>query len=188
MSERAPERWVEVAIDVPVDTAFTYAVPHGLAEIATRGCRVLVPFRNRSRTGVVLRQLEEKPKTRFALRPIADVLDASPVVPDPQLEVLEWAARYYHQPVGEVVALALPGEAKLASSRWVEATDAAPSAADEEAGRAGALALALRHAARPLRPEDALQLVAGARHHDLDTAESSGWGARPTATKEGVSP
>lgn len=168
----ADDAYVEVAIDVPVDTAFTYAVPEGLRGRVVPGVRVLVPFRQRSRSGVVLATRPDRPEGLKRARKVADVLDATPVVPPAQLALLRTIARYYQHPIGEVVALALPGEAKVASSRWVEATGVAPPTGTDDISRR--LAEAAATAARPLRPDDLLTMVRGARHLDLDAAETAG--------------
>lgn len=164
--------FVEVALDVPLHTAFTYRVPDPLRHAITRGVRVLVPFRQHSVAGVVLRSRPDAPEVK-RMRSLADVVDASPVVPDPQLALLEWAARYYHAPVGECVRLALPGEAALRTSRWVEAVAGEPDVPDDVSEAEYALLNALREAARPLLPGDAIALT-GARHYHLDALETYG--------------
>ena len=42
------------------------------------------------------------------LRDVLEVLDAAPVFSAAELALLTWAADYYHHPVGEVFAAALP--------------------------------------------------------------------------------
>ena len=42
------------------------------------------------------------------LKPITQVLDAEPLLSPPLLKLLEWAATYYHHPIGEVMVSALP--------------------------------------------------------------------------------
>ena len=176
MSAAPPDRvdpthdFVEVALDVPLHTAFTYRVPDALRGAVTRGVRVLVPFRQHSVAGVVLRSRESAPEVK-RMRSIADVVDATPAVPDPQLALLEWAARYYHAPVGECVHLALPGEASFRSTRWVEAVDGDPAVPDAVTEDEHALLVALREASRPLSPADAIALT-GARHYHLDALEA----------------
>ncbi|MFT4705830.1 MAG: primosomal protein N' (replication factor Y) [Bradymonadia bacterium] len=168
--------YVQVAIDVPVDTAFTYAVPEHLAPLAVLGVRVLVPFRQRSRVGVVIGRSEHRPEGVARIRTIADVVDATPVVPEAQLNMLLWAARYYHQPVGEVVKLALPAETTVSSSRWLEAVSGAFT--EEDARHLGEtqsqLWELLRDGQRAMRPEELLALVRGSKHADLDALEAAG--------------
>jgi len=45
-----PHTYCEVALPVPLRSAFTYAIPERLAGSIFVGSRVLVPFRNRAMT------------------------------------------------------------------------------------------------------------------------------------------
>ncbi|MBZ5699409.1 MAG: hypothetical protein LAN18_12785 [Acidobacteriia bacterium] len=49
-----PATYCEVALPVPLHSLFTYAIPDRLAGLIVTGTRVLVPFRNRAMTGVVV--------------------------------------------------------------------------------------------------------------------------------------
>lgn len=102
--------WVEVAIAVPLRRTFTYAVPPGLAGRLARGQRVLLPWRNGSITGVVLALRDALPSglAPGRVKPVEDILDEAPIVPEAQLTLTEWLARYYHAPIGEAVDLAVP--------------------------------------------------------------------------------
>ena len=46
--------YCEVALPVPLRSLFTYEIPERLADSVCVGTRVLVPFRNRAMTGVVV--------------------------------------------------------------------------------------------------------------------------------------
>jgi primosomal protein N' len=98
---------VEVAMPVPVRTAFTYAVPERLRAGALRGVRVRAPFGRRRLIGVILGPAPEPPPGT-EIREIEAVLDASPVIAEKVLELVLWIADYYQAPVGEAVRLALP--------------------------------------------------------------------------------
>ncbi|HEU4429552.1 MAG TPA: hypothetical protein VFT98_12405, partial [Myxococcota bacterium] len=54
-------RVARVALPVPVNSLFDYAVPDALASDVKPGCRVRVVMRKRSETGVVI-ALAEKPE------------------------------------------------------------------------------------------------------------------------------
>ena len=53
--------YCEVALPVPLRSAFTYAIPDRLAGSIFVGSRVLVPFRNRAMTGVVVEVSSRRP-------------------------------------------------------------------------------------------------------------------------------
>src|SRR5580704_5115462 len=105
-------QFCDVALPVPLDMVFTYQVPGEAAPVV--GGRVLVPFRLRRMTGVVVELHDRKPsvKTKSILR----VLDVSPVL-DPQLLRLgRWIADYYLAPLGEVFRTMLPLNAEFKRS------------------------------------------------------------------------
>ncbi len=92
-----------VLIPLPVDEAFDYVVPDDMA--VARGQLVTVPLGPRRITGVVS-EVREVPATNRRLKPVAGVLDLSPLSPA-TLDFLEWAARWTLSPPGEMAALAL---------------------------------------------------------------------------------
>jgi primosomal protein N' (replication factor Y) len=93
----------DVALPVPLDRAFTYAVN---GEAPSVGCRVLVPFRNEKMSGVVLRVHDEAPPVEA--KPLMTVLDQEPVISGVLLELAQWIAQYYMAPIGEVLRGMLP--------------------------------------------------------------------------------
>ncbi len=76
------------------------------------------------------------------LKPILEVLDPTPVLDAAALELLGWAARYYHHPIGEVLAGALPKALRLGASatgseeRWVATAAGTQACAAGEPRRA----------------------------------------------------
>ncbi len=72
------------------------------------GGRVSVPFGRRQVVAVVtgITQTTDVPSNK--LRNVLSVLDHEPVIPEDLLSLLLWASRYYHHPIGEVLASALP--------------------------------------------------------------------------------
>lgn len=67
-----------------------------------------VPLGSRSTIGVVVEVARETRVARELLKPVERVVDESPVVSAGLLELLQWSARYYHQPLGGVLRAALP--------------------------------------------------------------------------------
>jgi primosomal protein N' (replication factor Y) len=98
--------YCDVALPIPVDRLFTYAVPATLRHRVQAGCRVLAPFGSRKLTGVVLSVHDRPPEQ--AARELLQLMDEAPVL-DPQLlKLADWIAEYYCAPVGEVLRGMLP--------------------------------------------------------------------------------
>jgi primosomal protein N' (replication factor Y) len=98
------ERYVDVALPVPLRRRFTYRVPRG--EIAI-GARVAVPFHGRKLVGFVLGH-NETPPAGVKVKDIAGQLEPEPVFPSELLSFLLEAADYYLHPIGEVLRAAAP--------------------------------------------------------------------------------
>ena len=95
--------YCDVAVPVPLDRAFTYALGEKVPAV---GARVLVPFRNEKLAGVVIRVHDDPPPVET--KPLLSVLDAEPVLSPQLLELGQWIAQYYLAPVGEVLRSMLP--------------------------------------------------------------------------------
>ncbi|MBI4495794.1 MAG: primosomal protein N', partial [Deltaproteobacteria bacterium] len=104
-----PPRYVQVAVGLPLRRTFTYRVPPELPAIAP-GERVLVPFRRRLLPATILGPAD--PPETLEILPLRCILEGEPSLPEGLLPLLEWAARYYLQPIGELIKAALPGGAK----------------------------------------------------------------------------
>lgn len=103
-----PALYATVAPEVPVPGAFSYRVPPALQARVQPGVRVRVPFGPRTVPGLVLEVSETCPVDARKVRPITQVLDDEPVLDAGVLELARWAAAYYHAPLGEVLAAAVP--------------------------------------------------------------------------------
>lgn len=77
----------DIVFDIPIDHAFSYAVPAGLA--LHRGQRVSAPLSGRSRIGVVVALREGEPG---GLKPLQRAVEPVPVLSDASLELTRWAA------------------------------------------------------------------------------------------------
>ncbi len=113
----------EVALPVPLRSAFTYVVPAALADAVAPGSRVVAPFRNRSMVGVVLALTDKKPGAKN-IREIVEVLDAQPALPPRLLDLGRWLASYYLAPIGEVFRAMLPPSVEVQPERILSITDA----------------------------------------------------------------
>src|ERR1035441_4751104 len=112
--------YCEVALPVPLDRAFTYAVREG--QLPQRGARVIVPFRNEKLIGVVI-GLSAKAPADFEVRYLEAVLDDEPLLSEPLLALAEWMAQYYLAPLGEVLRGMLPLMAEVRRTVYYRITD-----------------------------------------------------------------
>ncbi len=101
--------YCDVALPMPLDMVFTYRVTAEATPVV--GGRVLVPFRQRRMTGIVVELHDRKPSVKT--KPILDVLDVSPVLDTQLLRLGRWIADYYLAPVGEVFRTMLPLNAEF---------------------------------------------------------------------------
>jgi primosomal protein N' (replication factor Y) len=112
--------YCEVALPVPLDRTFTYAVRDD--QVPLRGVRVIAPFRKEKLIGVVT-ALDVKPQGDFETRYLEAVLDDEPIVSDQLLELAEWIAGYYLAPLGEVLRGMLPLVAEVQRTVYYCITD-----------------------------------------------------------------
>jgi primosomal protein N' (replication factor Y) len=100
---------VRVALPVPEDRLFDYAVPPALAAEAEPGRRALVPLGGRRVTGVIVARADApSPEARGKLRALEQILDAEAVIAPDLLAILEAEARELLCPLGIALATALP--------------------------------------------------------------------------------
>jgi primosomal protein N' (replication factor Y) len=103
--------FVDVALPVPLERAFTYAV-NGTDAPAV-GARVLVPFSGQRLLGVVVRVHDVQPTDGFEVKHVQQVLDDAALLPDELMKLAEWIAQYYVAPLGEVLRGMLPLNAEI---------------------------------------------------------------------------
>ncbi|MFY9748185.1 MAG: primosomal protein N' [Acidobacteriaceae bacterium] len=96
-------QFCDVALPVPLDRVFTYAIGESHPVV---GARVLVPFRNEKLAGIVMRLHDEPPPVEA--KPLLTILDEEPVLSPQLMELGQWIAQYYLAPIGEVVRSMLP--------------------------------------------------------------------------------
>jgi len=178
--EAADGDFVEVAIDVPVFTAFTYRVPPEFAEAVRPGVRLLVPFRGRPRTALALRRTGPPEQEALLARIVSlvDVLDVDPILSEAHIELLEWAARYYFSPIGEVMKMAVPAGLRVAGERLLEITELGRAALRSRVVRDPQHLLlleALDGAAEPLRSDALKQEHARLTYRAMAECEQVRW-------------
>ncbi|WP_404420085.1 primosomal protein N' [Marinospirillum sp.] len=98
---------LRVALPTPLRRLFDYLPAKG-QRLPEPGVRVQVPFGNRQLIGLLIELVDESAIPVSKLKAARDYLDRQPLFEREHLDFLLWVAHYYHQPVGEVVQVALP--------------------------------------------------------------------------------
>lgn len=123
----------QIVVPRPFRTALTYLVPTDLK--LQVGARVLVPLAKQQSIGLVLalNSIDPEANTTSNLKPLDAILDVDALVDAHLLQFLQWAAEYYHHPLGEVIFHALPAnlrKPKPVSKRLQPLLPAQPAAAN----------------------------------------------------------
>jgi primosomal protein N' (replication factor Y) len=119
---------LQVALDTPLRRVFDYRPPAQFTDSTSEaplrlGMRVRVPFGRRQMIGILVGLAAESTVAAPKLKAALGILDAQPILDPVTFDLLRWAAEYYHHPVGEVFAAALPaslraGQPALEVTRW----------------------------------------------------------------------
>ncbi len=97
--------YVLVALPVPLRESFCYRCN----DVPEKGSLVRVPFGSRKLVGVALDETTPPAHLKpSSIRAIDEVLPFPSALPAEILQLCGWAADYYHHPLGEVYAAALP--------------------------------------------------------------------------------
>ena len=100
---------LRVAINAPLSRLFDYLPPSPAGAPAPGpGCRVLVPFGRQQQIGMVLSHVTRSELPLSKLRRVLSTIDIEPILSEPDLWLIRFTSDYYHHPIGEVVAAALP--------------------------------------------------------------------------------
>jgi primosomal protein N' (replication factor Y) len=167
-----PAIYCEVALAVPLRSAFTYAIPELFSSSIYVGSRVLVPFRNRAMMGVVVEIHGRRPDPARIknVKEIAETLDPVPTLTPKLIELGRWVGSYYVAPPGEVFRAMLPPQVDLRHEREFllndagrarrEELDAAGNRSESEVAELALLSL-LRIEDRPVRADRLRKLPGG---------------------------
>ncbi len=101
-------RYAEVVLPLPLDRAFTYSVSPEHADKLCLGMRVLVPFGERMLTGFVVATRNRRRVGDLRLKPVAEVLDESPIFSPVLLSFTRKLSRHFFCPWGEILQAAVP--------------------------------------------------------------------------------
>lgn len=141
---------LRLAINAPVNSLFDYLPPaNSDADRLRPGIRIRVPFARSRKIGILMEVTAESALPRNALKTATEILDDEPLLSQELLDFGSWAARYYHHPIGEVMATMLPGAlrkgqetAVLGTKTWC-LTDAGNKTLSAGGGRLGSKQKAL---------------------------------------------
>ncbi len=98
---------LRIAIPTPLRRLFDYlSIPN--QALPSVGSRVRVKFGPRTLIGMVIAHSQDSDIPADKLRSIEECLDNSSLLPPENLQFLQWASNYYHFPLGEALAQALP--------------------------------------------------------------------------------
>jgi primosomal protein N' (replication factor Y) len=117
---------LQIALDTPLRRVFDYRPPAeflGVGGAPRPGVRVRVPFGRRQLIGLLVGVVSESAVAAPKLKTALEILDEHPIVDPVTFDLLRWAAEYYHHPIGEVFAAALPvslraGQPALQTTVW----------------------------------------------------------------------
>lgn len=121
---------IDVLVPIPLLEKFTYKLPIKYQKRKLkRGIRISVPFRNRVVIGVFWDYSDFSKANRAKYKLIKEILDEDPLLDETLLDLADWASRYYHYPLGEVITYFFPpslrkgNEAKFKKSTFWKVTD-----------------------------------------------------------------
>ena len=121
---------LQIALDTPLRRVFDYLPPATFTGLWAEGggaprlgVRVRVPFGRQQLIGILVGVASDSAIEPTKLKSALDILDEQPVVDPVTFGLLRWAADYYHHPLGEVFAAALPvslraGQPALKKNEW----------------------------------------------------------------------
>lgn len=137
----APARVCRVALDTPLRRTFDYLIAADTPAPVVGG-RVAVPFGRRQLVGVVMALADQSDVELAKLKTVSRAIDLEPTFDAPLLRLLQWASDYYHHPVGEVIAAALPKLARegqtleAQTEYWLTTAAGVAAQAEQEPRRA----------------------------------------------------
>jgi len=118
--------FVNVALNIPSEKNFTYAVPEALQQDIAIGKRVFVPFGNKKRSGFIV---EIKPSCDLRdVKPIMEILDDEPLFDAGDLVFYQWTADYFLYPLGKALFEMIPAGAEKKDFFWVHPLPVKPEA------------------------------------------------------------
>jgi primosomal protein N' (replication factor Y) len=101
-----PDKFVNIAFNLPIDKLFTYSIPEELEFLIKPGMRVLAPFGKKVITGIVVDFIHTFSAEK--IKSIKQILDTIPILNQELMNFCSWISEYYICPLGEVLFSAIP--------------------------------------------------------------------------------
>lgn len=104
-------KYAEVYVDIKafdIDHAFDYRIPPNLYSDIYTGKVVLVPFKNRTEVGYIVRTKDSSEIENKDIKEIFKVAESRPIFDAGKLDLIRWISGYYIQPLGSVIKFFLP--------------------------------------------------------------------------------
>ena len=99
---------LRIAVRSPLWRTFDYLPPENMVVDWQPGQRIKVPFGKREVVGVLLDVVAEPEIPREKLKSVNTLLDSVTLLPESLMALFQWASRYYHHPIGDVILGSLP--------------------------------------------------------------------------------
>jgi primosomal protein N' (replication factor Y) len=100
--------FAEVILSLPLDKPFLYIVPDSQKDFVGVGSRVLVPFKEGKRTGIVVKLKKRGVPKGLKLKEVHDVLDEAPLLSTDFLSFTKKLSDTYYSSWGELLQASLP--------------------------------------------------------------------------------
>ena len=133
---------IEVLVPIPLMEKFSYLAPKDDQSPLKQGSRVLVPFGRRTLVGIIWDFSKKDSSDPRKYKHIIKVLDDRPLLDSHSMDLAEWASRYYHYPLGEIISYFFPPslrkgkEASFKESKYLELTSKGSFLKEEDLARA----------------------------------------------------
>ena len=133
---------IEVLVPIPLMEKFSYLAPKDDQAPLKQGSRVLVPFGRRTLVGIIWDFSKKDSSDPRKYKHIIKVLDDRPLLDSHSMDLAEWASRYYHYPLGEIISYFFPPslrkgkEASFKESKYLELTSKGSFLKEEDLARA----------------------------------------------------
>ena len=119
-------RFVDVILPLPLPGTFTYSIPQELQGRVLPGCRVTVPLGNKKSYTALVAAMHDNEPADYAVKPLKEVLDETPIVLESQVKLWGWISKYYLCSLGDIYKAAIPqglkGEFKPRTEQRVRLT------------------------------------------------------------------
>ena len=104
----AMSKFADVILPLPLPGTFTYSIPGEQEGKVFPGCRVTVPLGTKKSYTALVTATHDNEPTDYAIKPLKEVLDETPIVIDKQIKLWEWISKYYLCSLGDIYKAAIP--------------------------------------------------------------------------------